>query len=153
HPQLLDWLAAEFMDAGWSMKHLHRVILCSSAYRMSSRAENPIADRVDAANDFLWRQNLHRLEAEAIRDAILTVSSQLNARMGGPGFFPHLAGEVLAGDSRPGQDWEIATRAESSRRSLYAYVRRTTPVPEFENFDYNNTTSPLGERPVTTVAP
>src|SRR6185436_12098244 len=73
--------------------------------------------------------------------------------MGGRGFFPHLSGEVLAGQSRPGLDWEISTPEEQSRRSLYAYVRRTMSVPMLDAFDYSNTTSPLSERPVTTVAP
>src|SRR6185503_17865489 len=73
--------------------------------------------------------------------------------MGGRGFFPRLSGEVLAGQSRPGLDWEISSPAELSRRSLYAYVRRTMPVPMLDAFDYSNTTSPLSERPMTTVAP
>ena len=74
-------------------------------------------------------------------------------RMGGRGFFPRLSGEVLAGQSRPGLDWEISSPEELSRRSLYAYVRRTMSVPMLDAFDYSNTTSPLNERPVTTVAP
>src|SRR6185436_4228546 len=73
--------------------------------------------------------------------------------MGGRGFFPHLSGEVLAGQSRPGLDWEISTPEEQSRRSLYVYVCRTMSVPMLDAFDYSNTTSPLSERPVTTVAP
>jgi hypothetical protein len=73
--------------------------------------------------------------------------------MGGRGFFPRLSGEVLAGQSRPGLDWEVSTSDELSRRSLYAYVRRTMSVPMLDAFDYSNTTSPLNERPVTTVAP
>jgi hypothetical protein len=73
--------------------------------------------------------------------------------MGGRGFFPRLSGEVLAGQSRPGLDWEISSTVELSRRSLYAYVRRTMSVPMLDAFDYSNTTSPLSERPVTTVAP
>ncbi|HAB19331.1 MAG TPA: hypothetical protein DCE44_23240, partial [Verrucomicrobiales bacterium] len=77
----------------------------------------------------------------------------LNPRPGGRGFFPRLSGEVLAGQSRPGLDWEISSPEELSRRSLYAYVRRTMPVPMLDNFDYSNTTSPLSERPVTSVAP
>src|SRR5262245_27891039 len=73
--------------------------------------------------------------------------------MGGRGFFPRLSAEVLAGQSRPGLDWERSTSAELSRRSLYVYLRRTMPVPVFEAFDYSNTATPLSERPVTTVAP
>jgi mono/diheme cytochrome c family protein len=153
HPALLDWLAAEFIESGWSIKKLHKTIMLSQTYQMSSRAENTRAMSVDPDNRWLWRQNLRRLEAEALRDTILAISGKLNLRMGGRGFFPHLSGEVLAGQSRPGLDWEISSAEELSRRSLYAYVRRTMSVPMLDAFDYSNTTSPLSERPVTTVAP
>ncbi len=153
HPLLLDWLAAEFIENGWSIKKLHRTIMLSQTYQMSSRAENAKANSVDPANDLLWRQNLRRLEAEALRDTMLAISGRLNPKMGGRGFFPRLSGEVLAGQSRPGLDWELSSAEEQSRRSLYAYVRRTMSVPMLDTFDYSNTTSPLSERPVTTVAP
>ncbi|MGL4461816.1 MAG: PSD1 and planctomycete cytochrome C domain-containing protein, partial [Planctomycetia bacterium] len=77
HPQLLDWLASEFMAGGWSLKHLHRVVLASKTYQLSSRTANEAALTADPDNDLLWRQNLRRLEAEAIRDAVLTVSGRL----------------------------------------------------------------------------
>src|SRR5262245_28210114 len=153
HPELLDWLAAEFVRQGWSLKKLHKIILQSATYQMSSRNDQPNAATLDPGNDLFWRQNLRRLEAESLRDSILAISGQLNLRMAGRGFFPTLSGEVLAGQSRPGLDWERSTTEELSRRSLYAYVRRTMPVPVFEAFDYNNTSTPLNERPVTTVAP
>ncbi|MBI3542079.1 MAG: DUF1553 domain-containing protein, partial [Deltaproteobacteria bacterium] len=102
HPQLLDWLAAEFIGNGWSMKQLHKTIMLSQTYQMSSRTENAKANAVDPGNDLLWRQNLRRLEAEALRDTILSISGRLNPKMGGRGFFPRLSGEVLAGQSRPG---------------------------------------------------
>jgi hypothetical protein len=153
HPRLLDWLAAEFIENGWSIKKLHKTIMLSQTYQMSSRAENARAGEVDPGNDLLWRQNLRRLDAEALRDTILAISGRLNPKMGGRGFFPRLSGEVLAGQSRPGLDWEISSPEEQSRRSLYAYVRRTMSVPMLDAFDYSNTTSPLSERPVTTVAP
>jgi hypothetical protein len=153
HPELLDWLAAEFMETGWSLKKLHKLIMLSATYQQSSRAENERAMAVDPGNRLLWRQNAHRLEAEALRDTMLAVSGSLNTRMAGRGFFPHLAGEVLAGQSRPGLDWDVSGAGEQARRSVYAFVRRTMGVPLFEAFDYNNTTSPLAERSVTTVAP
>ncbi len=153
HPALLDWLAAEFVEKGWSVKQLHRTILLSNAYQRSSKTENSTAHRIDPANDYLWRTNLRRIEAEVIRDTFLSITGMLNPKMGGRGFFPHLAGEVLAGASRPGLDWEQSTVTEKSRRSIYAYVRRSMLVPELDVFDYSNTTSPLGERPITTVAP
>ncbi len=153
HPKLLDWLASEFVAGGWSMKHLHRLILRSATYQQSSRTGNPAALAADPGNRLLWRQNLRRLEAEAIRDTVLSVAGTLNRQMGGRGYFPHLGGEVLAGQSRPGLDWDVSTEAERNRRSVYSYVRRTMAIPLLENFDFNNTTSPQGERPTTTVAP
>ncbi|MEX1224711.1 MAG: DUF1553 domain-containing protein, partial [Pirellulales bacterium] len=85
HPELLDWLAAEFTDSDWSIKHIHRLILLSSTYQQSSEP-NVAASKVDAACRLLWRFPPRRLEAEAIRDGILAVSGQLDKRMYGPGF-------------------------------------------------------------------
>ncbi|MSU85710.1 MAG: DUF1553 domain-containing protein [Pedosphaera sp.] len=153
HPELLDWLAAEFVEHGWSIKKLHKTILLSQAYQMSSRNDHSSANQIDPGNQWLWRQNLRRLEAEAIRDTLLAISGQLNLQSGGRGYFPRLSGEVLAGQSRPGQDWDLSDTNELTRRSVYAYVRRTMAVPMLEVFDYNNTTSPLSERSITTVAP
>ena len=152
HPALLDWLASDFMDHGWSLKHLHKTILLSETYCRTT-AQNPDAITIDPGNALLWRWNLRRLEAEAIRDTMLSISGELNLEPSGRGFFPHLGGEVLAGGSRPGTDWEISSPAEQSRRSVYAFVRRTSPIPFLESLDYANTFSPLTERPVTTVAP
>jgi mono/diheme cytochrome c family protein len=172
HPRLLDWLAAELMSGGWSIKHLHKVIMLSQTYQMSSHAAPPaedgatggsregdvprdrrLAQDVDPSNEYFWRQNVRRLEAEAIRDSILFASGQLNSSRGGRGFFPHTAGEVLAAGSRPGDGWSTSTREERARRSIYAFVKRSMVPPFFEGFDYTNTATPLGERPVTTVAP
>ena len=153
HPQLLDALAATFIEGGWSVKELHRLIMTSQAYRQASRADNERALAIDPANELYWRQNLRRLEAEAVRDSLLSVAGTLNPAMGGRGFFPYLSGEAHAGQSRPGLDWEVSSDAEQSRRSVYAYVRRTMAVPLLETLDYSNTTSPLAERVTTTVAP
>src|SRR5205085_9002804 len=85
HPELLDWLAAEFQANGWRLKPLHRLIVLSATYRQASR-EDAQALAVDAGNRLLWRFSPRRLEAEAIRDMILAVSGKLDLRMGGPGF-------------------------------------------------------------------
>jgi mono/diheme cytochrome c family protein len=85
HPELIDWLAAEFIASGWSVKSLHRIICGSRTYQQSA-ANNPAAQRIDTSNRLLWRFPSRRLEAEALRDAILSVSGQLNLTMGGPGF-------------------------------------------------------------------
>lgn len=153
HPELLDWLASEFIRQGGSIKALHRLILTSATWMQASGEQNPEALQADPANDLLWRQNLRRLDAEALRDSLLAISGALNLEAGGRGFFPALSGEVLAGGSRPGTDWQVSGTGERARRSVYAYIRRTSMVPMFEAFDYSNATSPLSERPITTVAP
>ncbi len=153
HPQLLDTLAAAFIDSGWSLKKLHKLIMLSQTYRQSSQAGRQEALASDPGNDLLWHQESRRLEAEAVRDSVLSVSGTLNPAMGGRGFFPHLGGEVLAGQSRPGLDWEVSSDTEQDRRSVYAFVRRTMAIPFLESFDYSNTVTPLPERTTTTVAP
>ncbi len=153
HPRLLDWLAAELVDSGWSLKHLHRVIVWSRAYRQSSRADRADCLAVDEANQLLWRQNRRRLEAESIRDAFLAAAGRLNLASGGRGFFASVGPDSLAGQSRPGLGWEMSPLDQQARRSIYGYVKRTLLVPELEAFDFTNTTSPVGERAVTTVAP
>ena len=153
HPELLDWLAAELVDSGWSLKSLHRTILRSRAYRMSSRADRPECLAADEPNTLLWRQNRRRLEAEIIRDAFLAASGSINPAVGGRGFFMQVGTDSLAGQSRPGLGWEISHPREQDRRSIYGFVKRTLLVPELESLDYTNTTSPVGERAVTTVAP
>jgi mono/diheme cytochrome c family protein len=153
HPELLDWLAAEFQAGGWRIKRIHRLIMLSNAYRLSSKADRPEACAVDEGNELYWRQSLRRLEAEAIRDSALAVSGDLNSQMGGRGVFPPLGKEVIAGQSRPGFGWEIQRGRELDRRSVYLFIKRNLLVPVLENFDYSNTAQPLGSRPVTTVAP
>ena len=153
HPDLLDWLAAELVDSGWSLKALHRTILRSRAYRMSSRADRPECLAADEPNALLWRQNRRRLEAEVIRDAFLAAADSINPAVGGRGFFMQVGPDSLSGQSRPGLGWEISHPREQDRRSIYGFVKRTLLVPELEALDYTNTTSPVGERAVTTVAP
>ncbi len=153
HPRLLDLLARKLMDGGWRIKPLIRGIMLSSAYRMSSRASDPKAVEVDPGNDLFWRQNMKRLEAEAIRDAVLAASGELNLEMGGRGVFPRLSPDVIAGGSRPGWGWELSSEKARSRRSVYIYVKRGTLMPLIEGFDYTNTAQSLGARTTTVVAP
>ena len=153
HPGLLDWLAWDFIRGGWKIKRLQKLIMLSSAYRMSSRVLPGEALRKDPSNELFWRQNMKRLEAEAIRDSILSVAGGLNPEMGGRGFFPKLGREVIAGGSRPGWGWGVSSRKDQSRRSVYIYTKRGTLMPLIEGFDYTNTAQSLGMRTVTTVAP
>ena len=150
--ELLDWLASEFQAGGWSIKHMHRVIMNSRAWQRSSES-HAANHAIDPGNLHHWRANLRRLESEAIRDAVLQSAGVLNPERGGRGFFPPVAGEVVAGASRPGRNWEWSPREQQRRRSVYVFVKRTMLYPLFEIFDYTNTEGSLGVRPITTVAP
>ncbi|HEX6983718.1 MAG TPA: DUF1553 domain-containing protein, partial [Planctomycetaceae bacterium] len=135
HPELLDWLAAEFVAGGWRMKPLHRLIMTSSVYRMSSRADEAALAK-DPANDLFWRFDMRRLTAEELRDSLLAVGGRLNAKMFGPPIYPKLSQEVLAGQSRPGEGWGESSEEERNRRSIYIHVKRSLPVPILSVFDF-----------------
>jgi hypothetical protein len=149
HPELLDWLAAEFIRQGWRLKPLHRLMMTSQAYRMSSGSQpKPLAE--DPTNDLFWRFDIHRLAAEEIRDAILAVSGTLNLKMYGPGIYTEIPGEVLAGQSRPGYGWGQSSPDEQVRRSVYIHVKRSLLVPLLESFDLAETDRPTPVRFATT---
>ena len=141
HPELLDWLASEFVAQGWSLKKLHRVILTSAAYRQSSM-RIPEKDRADPDNRLLGRMNSRRLEAESIRDAMLAVNGKINLKMfGAP--VPIMSdedGQIVVGvdtnDStgRPSGKF-VSLEGEEFRRSLYIQMRRTKPIGMLEAFD------------------
>jgi hypothetical protein len=134
HPELLDWLAAELVQGGWRLKPLHRLIMTSRAYRMSSRG-NGAALKVDPVNDLFWRFDMRRLTAEEIRDSILAVNGSLNPKMYGPGVYPLIPKEVLAGQSMPGHGWGKSPPQERARRSIYAHVKRSLLPPIVADFD------------------
>ena len=152
HPELLDWLAAELMDGGWKLKRIHKLIVLSETYRQSSALRANQA-AIDPANVLLWRQNLRRLEAEAIRDAVLATSGKLNLMMGGRGIFPELPREVLETQSRPGVGWNTSPPEEQGRRSVYIFVKRTLGVPLLETFDFPSPDKSAATRTTTTIAP
>ena len=152
HPELLDWLAADFIAGGWKIKRMHRQILLSSTYRMSSQP-NEAAEAVDPSCDLLWRFPPRRLEAEAIRDLVLAASGQLNLQAGGPSVFPKISESVLAGQSRPGSGWTVSEPAQAARRSVYVFVKRTLLVPELELLDLPSSNETCEQRNVSTVAP
>jgi mono/diheme cytochrome c family protein len=138
HPELLDWLASELVDSGWHLKALHRLILTSNAYRMSSQG-NSEALAADPANDLLWRFDVRRLTAEEIRDSLLAVNGTLNLKMAGPGVYVDIPKEVLAGQSMPGHGWGKSPPEEQARRSVYIHVKRSLLTPLLETFDYPET--------------
>ena len=150
HPTLLDWLARELIANEWSMKAMHRLIVTSSAYRMSS-VYNEAAFLADPKNDLFWRFDLRRLSGEELRDSILAVSGELNLEMGGPSVFPPLPAAVLATASRPNEAWGSSTPRESSRRSLYIFSKRSLRFPFLEAFDQPDTDRPCAVRFDTTV--
>jgi hypothetical protein len=150
HPELLDWLASEFIHTGWSLKHLHRLIVLSSAYQPSSAADD--ADAVRKLGLFgRWRQR--RVEAEVVRDSMLAVAGRLNRQALGPGVYPRLSPAVLATQSRPGLGWGKSDERQSARRSVYVFAKRTLVVPELELLDSPDTTSSCEQRPQSTTAP
>jgi hypothetical protein len=153
HPELLDWLAAELVKDGWHFKRIHKLIMTSRTYVQSSRVRDEKAAALDPANTLLWRQNLRRLEAEAIRDSILAVSGRLNLKMGGRGIFPTLSKEVLSTQSKPGNGWGKSSPEEQGRRSVYIFAKRTLGVPFLDIFDEASTDTPTAARQTTTIAP
>jgi len=133
HPELLDWLATEFVGRGWSLKAMHRLIVTSAAYRQSSRARPELAT-VDPDNRLLARQSRLRLDAELVRDAALAAAGLLNPRVGGPSVFPpQPEGVMNLGQMR--RAWTAETGPGRHRRGMYTYFWRATPHPLFTLFD------------------
>ncbi len=125
----------------------------SAGYRQSSRITQPGAEKIDPANEMVWRQQLRRLDAESLRDAVLTANGELNLEMGGRGFFPMLPKEVLATQSIPGNGWGESAPSQLGRRSIYMFVKRTLRVPLMEAFDTATPDQSIAARSVTTIAP
>ena len=147
HPELLDWLAHELIDSGWSQKHLHRRIVTSQTYRQASvhPDENAFATR-DSGNRFLWRANRRRLEAEALRDSLLVASEELSLRLGGPSVAPEIAPDALEGLSQKDKAWQASPEAEQRRRSVYLFAKRSLLLPLLTVFDFADTTLPCARR-------
>ena len=145
-PELLDYLASRFVASGWSLKAMHRLIVTSRAYRMASLPE-PEADRLDPGNELWHRRDVRRLEAEAIRDAILAVSGRLDPALYGPSVPPHLT-PFMDGRGRPGRSGPLDG---DGRRSLYLNVRRNFLTPMLLAFDFPTPSAPMGRRNVSNV--
>jgi mono/diheme cytochrome c family protein len=163
HPELLDWLASEFMESSWAsggrkppegeawkLKRLHKLIMMSSVYQLSASADDANL-KADPANALLWRFNMRRLTGEEVRDSILAVSGSLNLKQFGPSTYPKIPKEVLAGQSVPGQGWPTSQPEEANRRSVYAHVKRSLRVPILVGFDQPDPDSSCPVRYVTTV--
>lgn len=159
HPELLDWLAAEFMRNGWSLKQLHRQIMTSRTYRQRS-TRDATRDSVDPDNTLLSRMNVRRLEAETLRDTLLAVSGKLNPKVGGapvPIMFNEEGQVVIGIDTtdtagRPSGK-TVPLNGEEFRRSVYVQVRRSRPLEMFSTFDAPVMEPSCDTRNVTTVSP
>lgn len=158
HPELLDWLASEFVEGGWTLKRLHRLVMTSAVYQMTGTAT---ADglRVDPANKLRWRFEARRLTAEEVRDSILTVSGRLKLDRGGPSVYPKIPDAVLAGQSVPGQGWlkskgggyDPRNPRVGDRRSVYVFVKRSLQLPILASHDQADPDSTCPVRYTTTV--
>jgi hypothetical protein len=146
HPELLDYLATDFVKQGWSVKKLHREILLSSVYRQSSGQRDDVL-KVDPDNKLLAVYPRKRLEAEEIRDSLLAASGQLEDKIGGPAVFPPVPSNFNAGNLwTPSKD-----PAEQNRRSVYVFVRRSVPYPLMQSFDLADPSHAHHKRDVTTT--
>jgi len=147
HPELLDYLVGDFEKNGWSVKKLQRQILLSSTYRQASNARADVAG--DPENKLLWAYPRQRLEAEEIRDSLLAASGLLEEKLGGPAVFPPIPVNM---DNR--NAWTTSENPhDHNRRSLYVFVRRNTPYPLLDTFDWANPQIVHQRRDVTTTAP
>jgi hypothetical protein len=133
HPELLDWLAHDFVANGWSMKRLHKLIVTSATYRQSSHARPDLAE-TDPLNTLLARQNRLRVEAEIVRDAALSASGLLHPKIGGPGVRPPQPEGVYA-FTQSKKAWTAATGPDRYRRGLYIHFYRSAPYPLLTTFD------------------
>ncbi len=158
HPELLDWLADDFMAGSWRLKRVHKLIMTSAAYRQGSR-RRAAGEAADPENRLLWRMNVRRLEAEAIRDSMLAAAGNLNVKMfGAP--IPVMADEVgqfvvgrenLDGEGKVGPP--VPLNGEEFRRSVYIQARRSRPLSMLECFDAPEMEPNCEARSFSTVAP
>jgi hypothetical protein len=144
HPELLDWLATEFMRRGWSQKAMHRLIVTSAAYRQSSKERADAAEK-DPYNNLLARQNRLRLEAEIIRDAALSASGLLTDKIGGPSVYPPIPDGALS-VTQVKQDWPTTAGPDRYRRGMYTFFRRSAVYPQLAAFDAPDATSACTRR-------
>jgi hypothetical protein len=133
HPELLDWLAVEFREGGWSFKKFHKLIVTSATYKQSSAMRRDLTDK-DPRNLLLGRQSRLRLEAEIIRDVSLSASATLNPKLGGPGVYPPQPKEVFA-FTQSNHPWPESTGADRYRRGMYTYIWRQSQHPLLTTFD------------------
>ena len=149
-PDLFDWLAGEFIRSGWSVKHMQRLLLTSAVYRQTTDYDEARA-KLDPANSTWWRRGALRMESEILRDSILATSGTLNDRLYGPGIMMPIPKEAIITRSGTPYPTDITDEPRIRRRSIYAYTKRTVPVPLLQVFDGADSSVSCGERIPTTV--
>ena len=152
HPELLDWLATEFVRQGWSVKAMHRLLMNSETYRRSSD-DVALNLKADGENRFLWRMPRRRLEAEAIRDSILAVAGNLNERAGGPAVHPYIDPALFQSSSKRTWVGKPDNDPETWRRSVYVFSKRSIPLPLLDAFDKPDSVGSCARRNRSTIAP
>ncbi len=157
HPELLEWLTHDFVQHGWQIKRLHRLILQSAVYQQSSHvagSNTATSPHPDADNRLLWKFPLQRIEGEILRDAMLAVSGTLNTKSYGPAVKPPIAGEaIVARNLKDGYPDKIEDSPEIRRRSIYLFHKRVVPYPLLQAFDKPDAQQTCSRRDHTTVAP
>jgi mono/diheme cytochrome c family protein len=150
HPELLDWLAVEFMNRGWSIKQMHRLIMTSEAYQMASEYKDAQNEAKDPDNKYLWRYRIQRLEGEIVRDSVMSVAGSIDLTMGGPAIFPFVPEELLKSlDRGIWRNQEDGPKVW--RRSVYIYAKRSLPFPMVHVFDLPDQNVSFGARNVSTI--
>jgi len=150
HPQLLDWLAVELVNRGWSLKQMHRLMMTSDAYQMASEYNDTASAAKDPDNKLLWKFHINRLEGEIIRDSIMAAAGTLDRTMGGPAIFPFVPQELLNSIERG--IWRNQPDGPKVwRRSVYIYAKRSLPFPMVHVFDLADLNVSFGARNVSTV--
>jgi hypothetical protein len=144
HPDLLDWLATEFPERGWSLKAMHRLIVTSAVYRQSSRARRDLA-AIDPQNKLLARQNRLRLDAEIVRDNVLAASGLLSRGLGGPSVYPPQP-EGIYQFTQVQRAWKTSAGGDRYRRGVYTFFQRSAPYPALTVFDAPDGTSSCTRR-------
>jgi hypothetical protein len=152
HPELLDWLATDFVSRGWSIKAMQRMMMLSNTYQMSD-LYNPGGAKLDAENRYFWRMNRTRLDAESVRDSLLASAGTLNGKMGGPPVIPPLEPDEINALGEISQWPATFDPSEPLRRSVYMYVKRTFRLPMLDTFDAPDSTLSCSRRDATNVAP
>ena len=153
HPDLLDWLAEEFLARGGQVKSMHRLILTSETWQQSSlHPDFEALYQRDSTNRLWWRAERRRLDAETLRDSLLAASGELDLVVGGEGFKPTISTEALEGLSRKSQAWQASPLDQQRRRSVYMYLKRGLLPPLMTTFDLGDSTQSCGKRDVT-IAP